>query len=49
VAEAYYNVSLADCCAIIANVQWILSGPNQVSGRAQSRRGGARPPRLILF
>jgi len=33
VAEAYYNVSLADCCAIIANVQWIVSGPNQVSGR----------------
>jgi len=32
-AEAYYNVSLADCCAIIANVQWIVSGPNQVSGR----------------
>jgi Carbohydrate-selective porin, OprB family len=33
VAEAYYNLSLADCCAIIANVQWILSGPNLVSGR----------------
>jgi len=32
-AEAYYNVSLADCCSIIGNVQWILSGPNLVSGR----------------
>ena len=33
VAEVYYNVSLADCCAVIANVEWIVSGPNQVSGR----------------
>jgi len=33
VAEVYYNVSLADCCALIANVEWIVSGPNQVSGR----------------
>jgi hypothetical protein len=23
VAETYYNVSLAECCAVIANVQWI--------------------------
>jgi hypothetical protein len=33
VAEVYYNVSLADGCALIANVEWIVSGPNQVSGR----------------
>jgi len=33
VAEVYYNVSLADCCALIANVEWIISGPNQVSSR----------------
>jgi hypothetical protein len=33
VAEVYYNVSLADCCALVANVEWIVSGPNEVSGR----------------
>ena len=32
-AEVYYNVSLADCCRVIANVEWIFSGPNQVTGR----------------
>jgi hypothetical protein len=32
-AEVYYNVSFADCCQIIANVEWIFSGPNQVTGR----------------
>jgi hypothetical protein len=32
-AEVYYNVSLAECCQVIANVQWIVSGPNQVTGR----------------
>jgi hypothetical protein len=32
-AEVYYNVSLAECCQVIANVEWIFSGPNQVTGR----------------
>ncbi len=27
-----YNVSLAKCCQMIANVEWIFSGPNQVTG-----------------
>jgi hypothetical protein len=31
-AEAYYNVALATWCTVIANVQWIFSGPNQVTG-----------------
>jgi hypothetical protein len=31
--EAYYNVSLAKWCQLIANVEWIFSGPNQVTGR----------------
>ena len=31
--EIYYNLSLASCCSVIANVEWILSGPNQVTGR----------------
>ena len=31
-AEVYYNVSLAECCQIVANVQWVFSGPNQVTG-----------------
>ena len=31
-AEVYYNVSLAGCCQVIANVEWIFSGPNQVTG-----------------
>ena len=25
--EAYYNVSLADCCSLIANVEWLVSRP----------------------
>lgn len=33
IGEIYYNVSLADWCQIIANVEWIFSGPNQVTGR----------------
>jgi len=32
-AEVYYNVSLAECCQVIANVEWIFSGPNTVTGR----------------
>jgi hypothetical protein len=33
VAEIYYNVSLASCCSIIANVEWLASGPNHITGR----------------
>jgi hypothetical protein len=32
-SEIYYNLSLAGCCSVIANIEWILSGPNQVTGR----------------
>jgi hypothetical protein len=31
VGEVYYNVSLAACCSVIANVEWIFSGPNQAT------------------
>jgi hypothetical protein len=33
VGEVYYNLSVAPCCAIIGNVEWIVSGPNQVNGQ----------------
>ena len=32
VAEAYYRFVLADWLSVVANVQWVLSGPNQVTG-----------------
>lgn len=32
VAEAYYRFVLTDWLSVIANVQWVLSGPNQVTG-----------------
>ena len=32
-AEVYYNFSVADCCQVIANVEWIITGPNQLTGR----------------
>jgi hypothetical protein len=31
--ETYYNFSLAACCSIIANVEWIVSRPSAASGR----------------
>jgi hypothetical protein len=31
-AEAYYRFTVADWLYVIPNVQWILSGPNQVTG-----------------
>jgi len=31
-AEFYYNVFLTDRLSLIANVQWLISGPNQVTG-----------------
>jgi len=33
VGEVYYNASLAECCSVIANVEWILEGPNQITAR----------------
>jgi carbohydrate-selective porin OprB len=33
VAEAYYNLFLTDYLSVIGNLQWLFSGPNQVSGR----------------
>lgn len=30
--ETYYRLALADWLFLIANVQWVVSGPNQVSG-----------------
>jgi hypothetical protein len=32
VAEAYYRLELAEQFSVIANVQWVLSGPNTVTG-----------------
>ena len=32
IAEAYYHAALIECCALIANVEWIFRGPNTVSG-----------------
>jgi carbohydrate-selective porin OprB len=33
VAEAYYNLFLTDHLSVIGNLQWLFSGPNQVSGQ----------------
>jgi hypothetical protein len=33
VVEAYYNVSLADCCTIIANIEWIQARPSATTSR----------------
>ena len=33
VGEVYYNAFLAECCSVIANVERILEGPNQITGR----------------
>ena len=30
--EVYYKAALADWLFVIGNVQWLLSGPNQVTG-----------------
>lgn len=27
------RASLAECCSLIANVEWIVEGPNQITGR----------------
>jgi len=32
-AEAYYNMFLTDHLSVIGNVEWLISGPNQVTGR----------------
>lgn len=31
-AETYYRLALGGGLSVIANVQWVVSGPNQVSG-----------------
>jgi hypothetical protein len=33
VAEAYYNLFLTDHLSVIGNLQWLFTGPNQVSGQ----------------
>jgi len=32
-AEAYYNLFLTDRLSVIGNVEWLVSGPNQVTGK----------------
>lgn len=32
-AETYYNMSLTDHLSVIGNLQWLFSGPNQVTGK----------------
>ena len=32
-AEAYYNLFLTDHLSVSASLQWLFSGPNQVSGK----------------
>ena len=32
IAETYYHAVVRDCCALIANLEWIFRGPNRVSG-----------------
>jgi hypothetical protein len=32
IAETYYHANVRDCCALVANVEWIFKGPNGVSG-----------------
>jgi carbohydrate-selective porin OprB len=33
VAEAYYNLFLTDHLSVIGNVEWLISGPNQETGK----------------
>lgn len=33
VAEAYYNLFLTDHLAVIGNTEWLVTGPNQVTGK----------------
>jgi hypothetical protein len=32
-AEAYYNLFLTDHFSVIGNVEWLFTGPNQVTGK----------------
>jgi len=32
-AEAYYNMFLTDRFSVIGNVEWLFTGPNQVTGK----------------
>ena len=36
VAEIYYNLFLTDFLSVIGNVEWLIHGPNQVSGGANN-------------
>jgi carbohydrate-selective porin OprB len=33
VAEVYYNLFLTDHLAVIGNVEWLITGPNLVTGK----------------
>jgi carbohydrate-selective porin OprB len=35
-AEVYYRLAAADWLSLIANLQWIISGPNTLTGGANS-------------
>src|SRR3989441_4977261 len=45
----FYKGSLADCCAVIANVEWIGPGPDPVRGPPNRDGVGPGPRALILF
>ena len=32
-AEAYYNLFFTDHLSVSGNVEWLVSGPNQVTGK----------------
>jgi len=36
VAEVYYNLFLTDSLSVIGNVEWLIHGPNQVTGRTNN-------------
>jgi hypothetical protein len=36
VAEAYYNLFLTDHFSVIGNVEWLIHGPNQVTGKTNN-------------
>jgi hypothetical protein len=36
VAEAYYNLFLTGHFSVIGNVEWLIHGPNQVTGKTNN-------------
>jgi len=36
VTEVYYNLFLTDHLSVIGNVEWLIHGPNQVTGRTNN-------------